>query len=260
MHNPYQAPETSSTATMRPCVGCNKDLHLTAAVCPHCGANQRSKRYKSKTAAALLAFFLGQVGAHRFYLGQWWGIFYLLFFWTLIPGFIALVEFIVFLVTDQQKWDNKYNEGRPAGPADKGGAGAVVAVIIGVFLFISIIGILAAIALPAYQDYTYRAKVTQAIMETRPIRDAVEKYANQHEMLPDSNIMLGIDEPYVTSEGHTIQINNEVVILEFGDKAQMIAGETLLYVPMLSDSGVTWNCTGGSLPNRLRPATCRQVQ
>ena len=48
---------------------------------------------KNATTAVLLALFLGGVGAHKFYLGQiGWGVVYLLFSWTLIPGIVALIE------------------------------------------------------------------------------------------------------------------------------------------------------------------------
>jgi hypothetical protein len=39
---------------------------------------------------------------------EWWGIFYFLFIWTLIPFFVAFIEGIVFLVTDHVSWDRKY--------------------------------------------------------------------------------------------------------------------------------------------------------
>ena len=48
---------------------------------------------KSKIAAALLAFFLGGFGIHKFYLGQpIWGIIYLLLCWTFLPALIAVVD------------------------------------------------------------------------------------------------------------------------------------------------------------------------
>lgn len=57
---------------------------------------QRAKR--SKTLAALLAIFLGGIGAHKFYLGQvGWGLVYLLFSWTSIPIFVGIVEGIIYL-------------------------------------------------------------------------------------------------------------------------------------------------------------------
>ncbi len=66
---------------------------------------------KSKTVAALLAIFLGSFGAHRFYLRSYgWGILYLLFFWTLIPGLIGFVEGVRYLLMDEKKFTDKYTE------------------------------------------------------------------------------------------------------------------------------------------------------
>ena len=69
---------------------------------------------KNKTTAALLAFFLGGFGVHRFYLGDSAkGILYLLFCWTFIPAIIAFIEFIVFLTMDEETFNSKYNSGKP---------------------------------------------------------------------------------------------------------------------------------------------------
>ncbi len=65
---------------------------------------------KNKITAALLAFFLGGFGAHKFYLGETTqGILYLLFFWTCIPAFIALIEFCVLLGISEEAFNKKYN-------------------------------------------------------------------------------------------------------------------------------------------------------
>lgn len=70
---------------------------------------------KSRIAAALLAFFLGGLGIHKFYLGQTgWGIVYLLFCWTGIPAIAAFVEFIMYLVMSDDAFNAKYNAGRAA--------------------------------------------------------------------------------------------------------------------------------------------------
>lgn len=67
---------------------------------------------KNKASAILLAVFLGGFGAHRFYLGQpIKGVIYLLFFWTLIPWFIAWVDVIVFLAMSEEKFNSKFNDG-----------------------------------------------------------------------------------------------------------------------------------------------------
>ncbi|MCF8303723.1 MAG: TM2 domain-containing protein [Bacteroidales bacterium] len=66
---------------------------------------------KNKTTAALLAFFLGGLGVHRFYLGQpILGIVYLLLCWTLIPAIVGLIDFIVLLSYSDQKFNSKYNK------------------------------------------------------------------------------------------------------------------------------------------------------
>lgn len=65
---------------------------------------------KSYGATIALALFFGGFGAHKFYLNQpGLGILYLLFCWTLIPGFIALIEIIVMLINGQSSFDRKYN-------------------------------------------------------------------------------------------------------------------------------------------------------
>jgi TM2 domain-containing membrane protein YozV len=91
------------------CRGCGKEIHESAIACPHCGAQQRAGQTgKSKVVAGVLALFLGGLGIHRFYLGQWWGIFYLLFCWTFIPSIVAFIEGIVFLLSDDASWNAKY--------------------------------------------------------------------------------------------------------------------------------------------------------
>jgi TM2 domain-containing membrane protein YozV len=66
---------------------------------------------KSKTTTAILAFFLGGLGVHRFYLGQpILGIVYLLLSWTFIPVFVGLIDFIVLLSYSDQKFNSKYNK------------------------------------------------------------------------------------------------------------------------------------------------------
>jgi TM2 domain-containing membrane protein YozV len=76
---------------------------------------KRTKYYqefnmKSKFTTALLAFFLGGLGIHRFYLGQnGMGILYLIFCWTFIPAMISLIDFFVFIFMSEDRFNHKYN-------------------------------------------------------------------------------------------------------------------------------------------------------
>lgn len=66
---------------------------------------------KDKNLAGLLAFFLGGIGVHRFYLRQTGlGLLYLLFCWTFIPAIVAIIDAIIFWTMDMGKFNEKYNK------------------------------------------------------------------------------------------------------------------------------------------------------
>ncbi|WP_330204199.1 NINE protein [Cyanobacterium sp. DS4] len=65
---------------------------------------------KQKSIAAVLAFFVGGFGVHKFYLGNnFAGILYLLFFWTFIPSILAIFDFLGLLLMSEQAFNAKYN-------------------------------------------------------------------------------------------------------------------------------------------------------
>ena len=64
---------------------------------------------KSKVTAALLAFFLGGFGAHKFYLGNIkWGVIYLLFVWTYIPSIIGVISGVRYFLMSEEAFEAKY--------------------------------------------------------------------------------------------------------------------------------------------------------
>lgn len=67
-------------------------------------------KIKSKMTTVLLAWTLGGFGAHKFYLGRTGaGVVSLLFFWTFIPAFIAIIESVVYLFMSDREWDRYTN-------------------------------------------------------------------------------------------------------------------------------------------------------
>ncbi|PCJ32931.1 MAG: hypothetical protein COA90_01475 [Gammaproteobacteria bacterium] len=150
--NVYKNPEASLENNRAFCRECGHQILITTVTCSKCRATQVTGG-KEKVIAALLAIFLGNFGIHRFYLGQWWGVFYLLFFWTLIPGIISLIEGFVFLCTSQETWTRKYSRTK--------GSSALVLVLVLFFAVVPVLGILAAIAVPAYQQYKENAEQHQ---------------------------------------------------------------------------------------------------
>ncbi|MDD2483139.1 MAG: TM2 domain-containing protein [Candidatus Shapirobacteria bacterium] len=63
---------------------------------------------KNKLVAALLAFFLGTFGIHKFYMGETGkGIFYLLFCWTGIPTILGVIECIDYLLISNKQFQSR---------------------------------------------------------------------------------------------------------------------------------------------------------
>ena len=105
------------------CPVCDEDISARARKCRHCGevldpalrgvgigANGVPyTRTKSKIAAFLLAWLLGGIGGHKFYLGRiGQGLLYLLFCWTFIPAVLAFIEGIIYLTMDEERFWEKY--------------------------------------------------------------------------------------------------------------------------------------------------------
>ena len=94
------------------CYACGSPTDARAEVCPKCGVRQpqhSAASEKNRMTAALLAFFLGGLGVHHFYLGNTLlGVIYLLFCWTFIPAIIAFIEFIIFLCMSDASFAAKY--------------------------------------------------------------------------------------------------------------------------------------------------------
>ncbi len=239
------------------CRGCAKEIHVTARACPACGAPQAGTgNGKSKVVAGLLAILLGALGVHRFYLGKWWGIFYLLFCWTGLPALVSLIEGIVFLCTSDQNWDDKYNKGVPSNSS--GGAVVLVAVI-ALFGFLFILGILAAIAIPAYQDYTTKAKVHAAVNTANQVAAVVGSYITDNKAIPANISEAGYNEPLAAGISD-ITINQQNANLTV--HLQVGARETQAFIlkPAQDEQkNLAWRCLPGNVQTKYLPLQCRQA-
>ena len=104
------ANETVSMSDEKFCESCGKVVKKLAEICPQCGVRlRRPPSGKSKTTAGVLALFLGGLGIHKFYLGKGiQGIIYLLLCWTFIPSIIAFFEAIVFFLSSEESFQQKY--------------------------------------------------------------------------------------------------------------------------------------------------------
>ncbi len=250
--SPYGAPQSNLESSNHCCFKCAAPLHAGVAHCPQCYAQQPRFNNKSKVTAGFLAFFLGGFGVHRFYLGQWWGVFYLLFAITGIPGLIAFIEALVFWFTPRARWERKY--GQVAG----GGAGMAVALVIGVISFVVFLGIAAAVALPAYQDYTARAKIDAAMPLINQTREQVEKIILEKNFLPSENILAGLPETISSPQVQSVRLSDGAqMIVTFDTMVGTDKAPTIIWTPTKTGDHIEWDCLSGSMPDRSRNPECR---
>lgn len=125
----------------------------------------------------------------------------------------------------------------------------------GFLIVIYVVGVLAAIALPAYQDYTTKAKLSLAMQQSDQTRTALAKHFMATKQVPAS--LAEIKQANRLSDDMEMELDPQSMILKVGN-AKMY----LLFIPQVGDQGqIRWTCEGGQgLRAGQLPRGCNAVE
>jgi uncharacterized membrane protein YhaH (DUF805 family)/Tfp pilus assembly major pilin PilA len=170
--------------------------------------------------------------------------------WLSILSVIPLLNLLVFLYLVFAPGDrapNKY------GPPPSPNTTAVI-VLCSIFPIIFVIGILAAIALPAYQNYTKKAKFAEVVLATNAAKVGVEICAQDRTTSPNGSWTIrgcgggnnGVPADVNSPSGFvaSVQTADNGIIMATAISEKGLRGETYVLNPTFHDGKITWTVSG----------------
>src|SRR5690554_3700666 len=128
--------------------------------------------------------------------------------------------------------------------------------LIELMIVVAIIGILAAIALPAYQDYTKRSHVSEGLSLAGGAKASVSEYVASNNRFPANNDSAGLAAAgdIKGNAVDSVEVDGGEITITYSDK---VDGATLVLSPATHAGGISWTCKPGTISTKLIPSNCR---
>ena len=133
--------------------------------------------------------------------------------------------------------------------------------LIELMIVVAIIGILAAIAIPAYQDYTIRAQISEGLTLSAGAKSAVSEYYVERGAWPTDNDEAGLADKHDIIGKYTehVDVEDNVIEIKFGYDAHATIMDEKIELTAVDNAGsISWTCaSAGTIQANHLPAACR---